>query len=577
MPTSPFVFHSGIAIVLAIVFISITASVFSFISASISLSLYRKTLAKRMAEHIGASSAVFPDIPPHPAKTNENKIPGDLYASIGRQSVLLIYQYAIAAVCFALVAASAAFYALSISQISVLQAARHPLQWLFLFWTFLWPGVLTFNVITLGGPGKKCSLVAFYFLGLILLAGSLSGLATEVHFSGAFNIPAFSGETPVRMITKWLLFNAAPTLLHVVFQAHFVRAVAPLLLAFMVTVSTGLLGLVVATYQYPDATVMIFVNWANTLGIQVAPALALYSFGLLFLSFSGCGLFGWLLMAKIRDDYLSHKISDQSLAIDALWLLFSAFYAVILALAGIGWAGLALLAFGVYKFTSHLASLFFFPLAEKSGNTTTLLVLRVFSLGKRSERLFGKIAKHWRYVGHIQFITSTDVALTTIAPHRFLAFISGKLNRCFIKDNDTLQSSLAGIESRPDRDGRYRINDYFCYADTWQSVLARLVANSSVVFMDLRNFSDQNNGCVYEIAELLANVPLSKLVFAIDGTTNTTFLSSTMAANFAKLTSDSPNFGLTESMINYVRLSSSRYPETDYFIRTICLAAETNA
>lgn len=576
MPASPFVFHSGIAIVLAVVFITIAASVFTFITASITLWLYQKALAKRMAASTGPLAA-FPGITyPRTHKSAKRESVGDLYGLIRRQAGQLTCQHTVAGLGFAFVATNAAFYALSITQINYLQAARHPLQWLFLFWTFLWPGVLTANFIMLSSPGKKLRLVAAYFLGLISIAVAFSLLATEDRYLAELNIPAFSGESPLRLIGKWLLFNAAPTVLHIAFQLRFVRAVAPLVLAFMATVSAGLLGFVAAAYQYQDTSVTIIVTLAKSLGVEVGSAFALYFIGLIVSSFLGFGLFGWLLMAKIRNDYLAHKVSDQSLAIDFLWFLFTAFYAVILAFAGFGWACLAILAFGIYKATYYLGGVFLFPQAEKPLTPPTLLVLRVFSLGNRSENLFGLIARYWRYIGHVQLITGTDIAVTTMTPHRFLAFISGKLNRCFIKDSNTLKVSLAQMDNRTDRDGRFRINDFFCYADTWQTVLTSLVASSNVVFMDLRNFTEQNKGCVFEIAELLANVPLNKLVFAIDHTTNTTFLSKTMADNFVNLTSDSPNYGLDETKVKYIKLTSSAYPEIDHLIQTICVAAANN-
>jgi hypothetical protein len=64
----------------------------------------------------------------------------------------------------------------------------------------------------------------------------------------------------------------------------------------------------------------------------------------------------------------------------------------------------------------------------------------VFSLAKRSERLFDAFGAHWRYLGPIQLISGPDLATTTIEPHEFLEFLTGKLARRFIGNRETSNS-----------------------------------------------------------------------------------------------------------------------------------------
>jgi hypothetical protein len=40
----------------------------------------------------------------------------------------------------------------------------------------------------------------------------------------------------------------------------------------------------------------------------------------------------------------------------------------------------------------------------------------------------------------------TDLALSTVAPHQFLAFVSGKLNRLFVRGEITHKRSLAALD-----------------------------------------------------------------------------------------------------------------------------------
>ena len=71
------------------------------------------------------------------------------------------------------------------------------------------------------------------------------------------------------------------------------------------------------------------------------------------------------------------------------------------------------------------------------------------------------------------------------------------------------------MDTKPDQDGRFRVNDFFCHDDTWKLVLSRLVKNSNAVIMDLRGFTADNEGCLYEINELINVASLKQVVFVI--------------------------------------------------------------
>jgi len=125
-------------------------------------------------------------------------------------------------------------------------------------------------------------------------------------------------------------------------------------------------------------------------------------------------------------------------------------------------------------------------------------------------------------------IAGIDLAWKTVEPHEFLDFTSGKLSRRFIDGPSALEQRMRERDTRPDRDLRFRINDFFCYEDTWRMVLSRLVRESDAVLMDLRGFTRQNAGCVFEIRELARAVPLSRVVFVIDERTDERLLADTL-------------------------------------------------
>jgi hypothetical protein len=148
----------------------------------------------------------------------------------------------------------------------------------------------------------------------------------------------------------------------------------------------------------------------------------------------------------------------------------------------------------------------------------------VFSLGRRSDALLDSVARHWRHIGSVQMITGPDVALSTVQPHQFLDFLSRKLGRHFVRDPD----------------GRFRINNFFCHADSWQAAVPRLVENGEAVLMDLRSFSATNAGCIHRY--LVENVPFGRCLLVVDQTTDEGFLNHTLTATGDTLTPASPNY-----------------------------------
>jgi hypothetical protein len=113
-------------------------------------------------------------------------------------------------------------------------------------------------------------------------------------------------------------------------------------------------------------------------------------------------------------------------------------------------------------------------------------------------------------------------------PHEFLDFVSGTLSRRFIDGEESLNRRMSERDTAPDRDRRFRVNEFFCYDDTWRMVLSRLVHESDAVVMDLRGFSRENDGCVFELHELARLVPLERVVFVTDRRTDETLLAETL-------------------------------------------------
>src|SRR6185295_19024810 len=100
--------------------------------------------------------------------------------------------------------------------------------------------------------------------------------------------------------------------------------------------------------------------------------------------------------------YQAKTISDESVTVDAMWVLFAVVHSMNLVFGHPLWTLAGIAALAVYKISARLG---FSWLARREGSSQrspALLVLRSFSIGRNSERLFDVVGRHWRRVGSIQ-------------------------------------------------------------------------------------------------------------------------------------------------------------------------------
>ena len=187
-----------------------------------------------------------------------------------------------------------------------------------------------------------------------------------------------------------------------------------------------------------------------------------------------------------------------------------------------------------------------------------LLLLRAFGFQKRTEQLFDAVGQRWRFHGSVQMIAGTDLAARTIDPGDFVRFLGARMNEQFITGELELQARLSSLDLAPDPDGRYRVNEFFCRDDTWQAALVALLDVSDAVLMDLRGFSPNKQGCLFELRQLVERVPLERVVLVIDSTTDMALLRSTlMSAWEQSVTSGAVRASASLALVNVVRHSAA--------------------
>lgn len=502
------------------------ASVLTLLVSAILLWRYRRAITRHMDASSGFK-AVAPLAHSEPSALRaKNLANGDeLYRQAVRGPWLVVMQYAIAGLAFALVFAIAARFV-------------YPYRlgipgFILAVWFYAWPIVLAALLIMPTLWQRWLIYPLFYFsilLLLVLWAGTVMDIPATVY--GAINLPARSSVNPVQTMRLWLLINALPSLLILLCFNRWIRAVAPLVLGLVTMAISGALVAYLGMFsvQGSDVVIALAVSWDISVVWLVLSTI--------FLALLSCLLLGWLLVRGIALAYRRKKVSDQSLMLDVLWLLFGCCYAMWLVLGGLKWVITAVVAFVAFKLTLILVRR---VTGAKLKEPCGLVFLRVFALGRRSDQLLANVTKHWRHIGSVQMITGPDVARSTVQPHQFLDFISGKIASHFVHDEASLERSVNEWDRLADADQRFRINNFFCHADSWQAALSRLVQVNDVVLMDLRSFSKVNDGCIHELQHLVAKVPLRRCLLLVDESTDVSFLESILQQARWALAAESPN------------------------------------
>lgn len=542
----------------ALVLVIVLASALTLLGSVALLSLYRRQVLRAMAASAGGAGFVVPPmsaIGPLPARAaaRATAAAGLLFDRALREPRIAALHGAIAGAVFALVLTAAAGLAWP--------EMRTPYRLALLAWGYAWPIVLALVLTGPGGARAAALALGLYFAPLIAItAGAvLAPQALPAMFGGDF-AALRAATTPFDIARTWLLGNAAPTLLLLLFLNRRLRAVGPLMLGFMTTVSIGAVVMLLFLLTNDGTALMLRLALASGVQVQwwllgvVAAAMALF------------GALGWVLLQWLRHGYLRKTLNDRSLTLDALWLVFGSFYALWLALSGLLWAATVLPGFVLYKATAALLQ----KLGTAAPNPARgLTFLRVFSLGPRSDRLLDALARHWRRIGSLHLITGPDVAHSTVQPHQLLDFVAGRLASHFVGDAHTLEQRMQQRDTAPDRDGWYRINNFFCHADTWQAVLARLVQGGDVVLMDLRSFTAQHAGCVHELRHLVNFVPLGRCVLLFDASTDLAFVRETLQQAWRDIDPRSPNRTMSPEALALHRFEAGQ-PALHQLLRRLC-------
>src|SRR5205085_1649226 len=162
-----------------------------------------------------------------------------------------------------------------------------------------------------------------------------------------------------------------------------------------------------------------------------------------------------------------------------------------------------------------------------------------------------------------------DLVASTVEPHEFLDFVGGHLSRQFVRGSDDLERRVQAMSLGPDPDGRYRVDEFFCYADTWQETMRKLAGGADAILMDLRSFSRSNQGCIFELQQLLDSVPLERVVFLLDDATDRAFLEQVLHEAWLRVRADSPNRRSNAPQARLLRVGSQKTADVSGLLKLL--------
>ena len=379
-----------------------------------------------------------------------------------------------------------------------------------------WPIVLVLHLLW-GQDRRRLNVMLVGYLGL------LAGVCLIVALGDTPPLK-FGGISIAPFFVPVIYWGTAgfPALFLAFFLLRGIRAVGPVLLVFMIFAMCGAGAGVVAVSTMAGMNVVV----------DILVPLGLFSpwNAVLLPAVAGMVLvvpFGWIAVDLIRRGYEAKCFNDTSIVFNSIWLFqtLSLFLLLFHSAGRAAWVTLG--AFVVYRLIVWLGLR---PVAAAAMRRppARLLLLRVFGFKRRTERLFDLLSARLRHAGPIALIAAPDLASRSIDPAKLLAFVSGRLKQLFIIEPADLDRRIHAVDDRPDVEGSYRVDELFCGKDTWQAAVLSLMGNCDLVLMDLRGFSPDRKGCVFELQSLIARVPLGKIMLLTDATTDLTFLRQTL-------------------------------------------------
>ena len=421
---------------------------------------------------------------------------------------------------------AALFSAVITAAMAVEAPIRAPTALFSMWWTNAWPVVPTLIALLLLDRRGGLRLAAAY-----LVCGSV-GVAVLTLVTQAWRGSVDAAPlTNIFWLNAGILFIASlPVALLLVTGWRRIRGVMPLALAATILFGFTLMlfkEVIIRAFNVPALRDLV-------LGLAVVTSSEVAFYSLYMLMALPVGWLAWRALQALAAGFERKRFSDVQLVVDCWWVIVTAETITTHLAAPFGFMGIGIgvAAFAAYR-VGTLATLRLLRV-ESSGPAQRLLLLRVFGHQARTESLFDRIADRWRFRGPVQLIAGADLAMRTADPADMLKFMGGRLRDMYVASSSELPERLQRLDTRRDPDGRFRVNEFYCFDATWQETLQRLLTLSDAVVMDLRGFTEKNSGCVFELEHLLSRLPTDAIVLVYDTTTDLVLLADLLGKAWAR-------------------------------------------
>lgn len=115
----------------------------------------------------------------------------------------------------------------------------------------------------------------------------------------------------------------------------------------------------------------------------------------------------------------------------------------------------------------------------------------------------------------------------------------------------------------------YKDVSFYCRSHVWKKVFDRLLQKSRFVLMDLRSFTKERKGCLYEISKLVQDFDPNRTLYIIDENTDSDFLRSVISSFYAYKNTGPVKIYMFKSEANsYIR--SSIRTAGDSILKLMC-------
>ncbi|MEQ1731468.1 MAG: hypothetical protein ABL982_24110, partial [Vicinamibacterales bacterium] len=400
-----------------------------------------------------------------------------------------------------------------------------PAAFVSLIWAHAWPIWPVLTLLLAYDRARSARVLTLYLLGgagaiilVTLIPRLLRGTMDLVPFSNVY-----------WAVASLLVVGSAPLLVLALISIRRVRAVMPLALSGTIVFGIGLTlfrRLVIVGFN--DITfrsaMLSLAGWSST-GVAY--------YGLYFVAAIPLAWCAWKVLQRIAHAYARKRFSDAQILVDCWFASIAAATIAVDLLTPFGFLGFAIggAAFAAYRITV-LAVLRLVPITapDPSSDGLRLLMLRVFGFQHRTELLFDRLSRDWRFHGPVQLIGGPDLATRTVDAGEVLSFLEGRLEEQYVSSLESVPARMNSLDLARDPDGRFRVNDIYCLNDTWQAMFLSMLSVTDRVVMDLRGFSPTRAGCRFELEQLVLHVPADRIVLVTDATTDVALLTQIVTA-----------------------------------------------